>query len=69
MVLPDGDRGYRYAHLRAGMVGQGLYVGAAALDLAPCGVGAFRDLDAARLVGVDPTEEPALYLVAIGKKG
>jgi SagB-type dehydrogenase family enzyme len=68
LFLPDGDRGYRYANLRAGVVGEGLYVEAAALGLGVCGVGAFQDPDVAALVGVDPREEAPLYITTVGKK-
>ncbi len=68
LFLPDGDWGYRYANLRAGVVGEGLYVEATALGLGVCGVGAFQDLDVAALVGVDPREEAPLYITAVGKK-
>jgi SagB-type dehydrogenase family enzyme len=68
LFLPDGDRGYRYASLRAGVVGEGLYVEGAALGLGVCGVGAFGDRDVATLIGVDPREEVPLYITAVGKK-
>jgi SagB-type dehydrogenase family enzyme len=68
LFLPDGDRGYRYANLRAGVVGEGLYVQGAALGLGVCGVGAFGDSDVAALLGIDAREEAPLYITAVGKR-
>ncbi|MBN1831924.1 MAG: SagB/ThcOx family dehydrogenase [Deltaproteobacteria bacterium] len=60
-----GARGYRYAMLRAGQLGQSLYVSAAAMGLGCCGIGAFYDEEAAKLLGLNDTSS-LLYLVAIG---
>ncbi|HET8542787.1 MAG TPA: SagB/ThcOx family dehydrogenase [Anaeromyxobacter sp.] len=68
LYLPDGDRGYRYANLRAGVVGEGLYVAATSLGLGACGVGAFGDDHVAALVGLDPALEVPLYLTAVGRR-
>jgi hypothetical protein len=43
LLVPDGDRGYRYACLRAGVAGEGLYLAGSALGIGVCGVGAFED--------------------------
>jgi SagB-type dehydrogenase family enzyme len=67
LYLPDGDRGYRYANLRAGVLGEGLYVAATSLGLGACGVGAFGDTDVAALVGIDLAAEIPLYLTAVGR--
>ncbi len=67
LSLPDGDRGYRYACLRSGIVGNGLYLAATALNLGPCGVGAFLDEEAAALIGCDTELESVLYLTAVGR--
>jgi SagB-type dehydrogenase family enzyme len=67
LYLPDGDRGYRYANLRAGVTGEGLYLAATALGLGPCGVGAFGDNDVAALVGLDLSVEVPIYLTAVGR--
>jgi SagB-type dehydrogenase family enzyme len=64
---PDGERGYRYACQRAGIMGEGLYLQATALGLGACGVGAFMDGDMANLLGLDPDTEPVLYITAVGK--
>jgi len=61
------DRSYRYGLLEAGHIGENLYLAAAALGLGACGVGAFMDDDINRMLGVDGTEEAAVYLVTIGK--
>jgi SagB-type dehydrogenase family enzyme len=66
MVSPDGDRGYRYAALDAGMIGEQIYLQSVALGLGTCGIGAFFDGDIAELVGIDPVEEHVLYTLAVG---
>jgi SagB-type dehydrogenase family enzyme len=60
-------RGWRHAFLEAGMVGERLYLEAAALGLGCCGVGAFHDDEAAALLGVDPAGEWVVHFVAIGR--
>lgn len=67
LLVPDGDRGYRYACLRAGVAGEGLYLAGSALGIGVCGVGAFEDPDVGALLGLDPNEEVPLYLTAAGK--
>jgi len=59
-------RGYRHAFLEAGMVGERLYLEAAARGLGVCAVGAFYDDEAARLVASDPTQEWVIHLAALG---
>lgn len=68
LFLPDGDRGYRYANIRAGVVGEGLYLQGTALGLGVCGVGAFQDPDVAALLGVDLQREVPLYVTAVGRR-
>jgi SagB-type dehydrogenase family enzyme len=68
LFLPDGDRGYRYANLRAGLLGEALYLEGTALSLGVCGVGAFQDRDVATLLGLDPQQEAPLYLTAVGRR-
>jgi SagB-type dehydrogenase family enzyme len=60
-----GPRGYRYAMLQAGFLGQMVYLGATALGLGACGIGAIYDQEAGDLLGL---EEGAVlgYLVATG---
>jgi SagB-type dehydrogenase family enzyme len=60
-----GARGYRYAMLEAGRIGHGVYLGASALGLGCCGIGAFYDEEARSLLGLAP-EWVMLYLVAAG---
>jgi SagB-type dehydrogenase family enzyme len=61
-----GPRGYRYAMLNAGRLGQRLYVQATAMGLGCCGIGALYDEEAADLLGLAP-ESRLLYLVAVGR--
>lgn len=60
-----GPRGYRYAMLQAGFLGQMVYLGATALGLGACGIGAIYDREAGELLGL--ADGFALgYLVAAG---
>jgi len=58
-------RGYRYAMLTAGRMGQRLYVAATAMGLGCCGIGALYDGEAAALLGLNEASG-LLYLVAVG---
>jgi SagB-type dehydrogenase family enzyme len=60
-----GARGYRYAMLTAGRMGERLYLAATALYLGCCGIGAFYDLEVAELLGLNPNSR-LLYIVAVG---
>lgn len=60
-----GERGYRYAHLLAGIIGHRLYLGAEALGLRASGIGAYLDDDLQRYLELPSTHQP-LYLVACG---
>jgi SagB-type dehydrogenase family enzyme len=61
-----GARGYRYAMIGAGRLGQLLYVGATALGLGCCGIGAFYDGEARDLLGLNAASD-MLYLLAVGQ--
>ena len=61
-----GSRGYRYAMINAGRIGQLLYITATSLGLGCCGIGAFYDDEAMNLTGIKDGFR-LLYLVAIGK--
>jgi len=60
-----GPRGYRYAMLMAGRLGERLYLMAEAMGLGGCGIGAFYDREAAELLRMNPTSQ-VLYIVAVG---
>lgn len=60
-----GGRGYRYAMMTAGRLGQVVYLGATALGLGCCGIGALYDHEARALLGLNP-KSALLYLVAAG---
>ena len=61
-----GARGYRYAMLDAGILGQRLYLGSTALGLGCCGIGAFYDHEARSLLDLND-DSYLLYLVAVGQ--
>jgi len=60
-----GPRGYRYAMMTAGRLGQRIYLAATSFGLGCCGIGAFYDSEAAALLELRETSA-MLYLVAVG---
>jgi SagB-type dehydrogenase family enzyme len=60
-----GPRGYRYAMMTAGRLGQRIYLAATAFGLGCCGIGAFYDREAAALLGLNEASA-MLYLLAVG---
>ena len=60
-----GPRGYRYALMTAGRLGERLYLTATALGLGCCGIGALYDQEAADLLQLNP-DSRLFYLVAVG---
>lgn len=60
-----GSRGYRHAMLTAGRFGQKLYLGATAMELGCCGIGAFYDHEASAFLDLSEDSQ-MLYLVAVG---
>ena len=60
-----GPRGYRYALMTAGRLGERLYLAATALGMGCCGIGALYDQEAADLLGLN-TDSRLFYLVAVG---
>jgi SagB-type dehydrogenase family enzyme len=61
-----GARGYRDLMLAAGGLGQRLYLGAAALGLGCCAIGAFYDREVLELVDL-PEQASLVYLLAVGQ--
>jgi len=60
-----GPRGYRYAMLSAGRLGQRIYLAATSMRLGACGIGAFYDDEAVKLLGLN-NQTNLLYLVCAG---
>lgn len=60
-----GPRGYRYAMIDAGRMGQAIYVCATSTGLGCCGIGALYDAEARALLGLND-QSALLYLVAVG---
>jgi len=60
-----GPRGYRYAMMTAGLMGERLYLAASALGLGCCGIGAFYDGEASDLLGLNASSR-VLYVVSLG---
>jgi len=60
-----GPRGYRYVMMESGRLGQLIYLLTTSLGVGCCGIGAFYDDEAARLLGLNNTSR-LLYLVALG---
>ena len=62
-----GLRGYRFALLEAGHVGQNVLLAATALGLAAVPLGGFYDRRADEFLGLDGVNESTLYTVAVGR--
>lgn len=62
-----GNRGYRYVHFDAGMIGQALYLGSEALGLNATGIGAFYDDEVHRYLGLSSKEGQVIYHFAVGR--
>lgn len=60
-----GERGYRYVHFDAGMLGQRLYLAAEALGLRCTGIGAFFDDELNHYLGL-PEQRQVIYELACG---
>jgi SagB-type dehydrogenase family enzyme len=60
-----GARGYRYAMISAGRLAQRLYLGATAIGIGSCGIGAFYDNEASEIADLNDASA-MLYLMAIG---
>jgi SagB-type dehydrogenase family enzyme len=61
-----GDRGYRAAHIEAGFIGQGLYLGAESVSLNGTGIGAFFDDEVNRYLNL-PGGFEVIYHFTVGK--
>ena len=59
-----GDRGYRFAHVDAGVLAQSMYLTGTALEWNVCAVAAFYDEFVNRLVNVDGREQFTTLLFA-----
>jgi SagB-type dehydrogenase family enzyme len=62
-----GLRGYRFALLEAGHVGQNVVLTATALGLGSVPLGGFYDRQTDDLLGLDGVNESTLYTVAVGR--
>lgn len=58
---------YQIILMEAGALYQTMYLAAAQLDLAPCPIGAFPELAAAELLGLDSRDEAQVGLFALGQ--
>ena len=62
-----GQRFVRYVLLDAGHIAENVALAAVALGLGTCQIAAFFDDEAAALLGVDPDEEPVVYMTTAGR--
>ena len=62
-----GQRFVRYIFLDAGHIAENVALAAVALGLGSCQIAAFFDEEAAELLGVDPDEEPVVYMTTVGR--
>ncbi len=63
-----GDRGYRFAHVDAGVLAQNLYLAGTALGLTTCAVAGYYDDAVHELLGLDGRDECAVLLFAVGSR-
>ena len=61
------ERAQRYICLEAGHIAQNIYLTATSMGLGTCAIGAFSDEAVNRLLGLDGSDESALYLIATGR--
>lgn len=61
-----GKRGNMYIHMEAGHAAENVHLQAVALGLGSVPVGAFKDDEVAKVIGLSDREKP-LYLVPVGK--
>jgi SagB-type dehydrogenase family enzyme len=61
------QRAYRYIYLDAGHIAQNLALAATSIGLGSCQIGAFFDDEINQILGVDGTDESAIYLSAVGQ--
>lgn len=62
-----GNRGYRYALIEAGGIGQGLYLGTETLGWNATGVGAFYDEDVHQFLQLDGKAHQVVYHFTVGR--
>lgn len=60
------ERGYRYALLEAGHIGQNIYLAATGNDLKVCGCGGIIELELERISLIDGQNECGVYAISIG---
>lgn len=61
------QRAYRYVYLDAGHIAQNVALGAVALGLGSCQIGALYDDEVNALLGVDGVDESAIYMTVVGR--
>jgi SagB-type dehydrogenase family enzyme len=66
--LKYGERGYRYALLDIGHLGQNIYLSCTALDLAIMTTCGFYDDEANQLLRIDGVDEAVMYVAFVGKR-
>lgn len=66
--LKYGERGYRYALLDIGHLGQNIYISCTSLELAVMTTCGFYDDEANNLLRIDGVDETTLYVAFIGKR-
>jgi len=66
--LKYGERGYRYALLDIGHLGQNIYLSSTSMDLAIMTTCGFFDDEANKLLRLDGVDETAMYVAFIGKR-
>ena len=66
-TMKYGDRGYRFAFLEAGHLGQNLDLASASLGLGSMSIGGFCDRDIDKLLNIDGIMHSVIYMKAVGE--
>jgi len=61
-----GERGIRYTYMEAGHAAQNIHLQAVSLNLGTVVIGAFRDIEVKKALGLQPAESP-LLLMPVGR--
>jgi nitroreductase len=65
-VRAHGERGHRYVHFEAGVIGNRMYLAAEALGPEATGIGGFYDEEVYHYLTMAPAQGQMVYHVAIG---
>jgi len=62
-----GKRAAQYVHMEIGYIGENLYLAARSMGMGACAVGAFKDEEVAKVLGIDGKTEVPLLVTTVGR--